>query len=251
MLHRKKNVVANEPVIRLNYGAMFTPIKEQEIASGTWSHDFVVSVPAPHSYTVGQSIRTSTANCMMSTTTGSEQRVFCLKYARVVQAYNDLQESTLRRYHHTVQRIKQLIPAYRQNSDSESTKKRGKISWLRNLAGLATDADLKRLTNTVNKITKVREDEITAFEKTLNDYSSMSKITNGRINNIRDTLQIHSQGMSELVRTMHEEVNDLNSIAKLVAVVVNRLTEIAKIQNHTVNLMEAVQQISHENLDPF
>jgi hypothetical protein len=166
-------------------------------------------------------------------------------------AHNELQESTLRRYHYTFQRIKQLIPPYRQDSDSESTKKRGIISWLGNLAGLANDADLKRLTNTVNKITQVRDDEITAFEKTLNDYSSMSKITNGRINNIRDTLEIHSQGMSELVKNMHEEVSDLNNIAKLMAVVVSRLSKIAEIHNHIVSLMEAVQQLSHGNLDPF
>jgi hypothetical protein len=250
MLHRKKNVVISEPIDRLNYGVTFVPIKQQEIASGTWSHDFVVSIPPPHAYTVGPSSRASRINCHMSTAAGSEQRAFCLRYAKIVSALHSLQESTLGRYHYTVKHIKQLIPSFQQDQQG-SMRKRGIISWLGNLAGLATDDDLKRLANTVNKITKVRDDEITAFEKTLNDYSSMSKITNRRINNIRETLETHSLGLTELVTNMHAQVDDLNSLTKLLAVVIDRLDQIGQIRNHMTDLMEAVQLLSHGYLDPF
>lgn len=234
---------ASQPLLhRSNYGIIFRKISSLDNAEQGWRHAFHIPLP------LGIRKLPSLPAC------NSEEQM-CTIHNRTMQQLLSLQNEVDSSVARAVHNIKQLIPEKPRTTDEVRTKRSlvpGLGELLEELAGTATEREVKRNEKHMKKVVKKYEYFANTFQQHENSFASFMDTTDSRISNAIRGIELNHEMISNIT---HDLVLSMDSYLQvwstLNSIMIQQVRHTQTIDMQTQQLALGVQEAVMGKLSPF
>ena len=225
---------------RINYGTIFEQHSNVYFSSEHWTHTYIFKLERPEDLNPFW----PACNCTNNNIT------FHPDFKYVLYQLEVLHNQTITDIDKIIDNIFEIVPSY---AVASYRKKRSLLPFIgtisKNLFGLATTEDIKKIANYINTVQRKQNIEIKGFIHEIDILHSFMSASDARINNIIKGVKENNMVLKHMNQELHanfEKLQEKNSI--VMSIIVDQLYKSQRLSQTFSNLMSGIHSLMQNQL---